>query len=126
MEALKNPTPNAPVATINYTHHTTLINLVELFNSIPKVVEQQSTDRHNIRRSEVLNTLEQTCAKVIHKYPTRQQQNQVPTPRVKTQTRRPDISPTVELSETHMETTEKRKPGKTQRVTANQALLVTQ
>ena len=37
VEALKYPTPNAPFATINDTNHTTLRNLEELFNVIPKV-----------------------------------------------------------------------------------------
>ena len=41
VEALKQPTPNTPFATINYTPHTALRNLAELFNFIPKVAEQQ-------------------------------------------------------------------------------------
>ena len=53
VEALQNPTPNAPFATINDTHHTELINIAELFNIISKGVEQQSINRNNGRRSEV-------------------------------------------------------------------------
>ena len=37
VEALKQPTPNAPFATINDTHHTALRNLAEIFNVISKV-----------------------------------------------------------------------------------------
>ena len=47
VEALQNPSPNAPFATINDTHHETLRSLVELFNIIPKAAEQQSTNRHD-------------------------------------------------------------------------------
>ena len=53
LEALKHPTTNTHFATINNTHHTALIYLVELFNVIPKVTEQQSTNRHNRKRCEV-------------------------------------------------------------------------
>ena len=34
---------------VNDTHNTALINLAELFNIIPKVSEQQSTNRHNLQ-----------------------------------------------------------------------------
>ena len=50
VESLKNPTPNAPFATINDTHHTGLIIMALLFNIIPKSAEQKSTNRHNGRR----------------------------------------------------------------------------
>ena len=51
--SLQNPTTKAPFAKINDTHHTALRNIAELFNNIPKVAEQQSTNRHNGRRREV-------------------------------------------------------------------------
>ena len=41
LEALTQPTPNAPFATINDTNRTTLRNLEGLFNFIPRVEEQQ-------------------------------------------------------------------------------------
>ena len=40
VEELQKPTPNAPFATINDTHHETLIILEDLFNIIPKDTEQ--------------------------------------------------------------------------------------
>ena len=71
--ALEKSNPNAPFATINYTHHTALIKPARLLNGITKVTEQQSTNRRNGRRSEVEKKPEQARAQVIHKYPTRQQ-----------------------------------------------------
>ena len=53
VEALQNPMPNAHFARINYTHHTALKNIAGLFNIIPNVVEQQSTNSNNGRRQEV-------------------------------------------------------------------------
>ena len=47
VEALQNPTPNTPFATINETNHTALRSLSESFNIIPKVVEQQSSNINN-------------------------------------------------------------------------------
>ena len=47
VEALQNPTTNAPVATINDTHHKALRIPVELFNIITKVTEQESTNIHD-------------------------------------------------------------------------------
>ena len=55
VEALKQPTPNIPFSTINDTNHNALRNLAEIFNIVPKVSEQKSTNRHNVRRSEVEN-----------------------------------------------------------------------
>ena len=37
VETLKQPTPNVLLATINGTHDTAMINVVKLFNVIPKV-----------------------------------------------------------------------------------------
>ena len=105
VEALKHPTPNAHFAKINDTNHIALRNFAELFNLIPKLSEQQSTNRHIERRSEVENKPEQSRAQVIHKYPTRQHQKQAPTPRVNTNKRRPGRPPRVETSDTHMEIT---------------------
>ena len=48
VESLLNPTPNAPFATIDDTHHAALRSLADLFNIIPKSAEQQSTKRHNV------------------------------------------------------------------------------
>ena len=45
-EALQKPTPNAPSATINDTHHKALRILLELFNIVPKAAEQQLTNRN--------------------------------------------------------------------------------
>ena len=53
VEALQNPTPNAPFSTINYTHHIVLRIIAELFNIIKKYVERQSTNRNNGWRWEV-------------------------------------------------------------------------
>ena len=36
VEALKNPTPNAPLEEIHDTHHTALRHLAELFNIVTK------------------------------------------------------------------------------------------
>ena len=41
VESLQNPTLNTPFTTINYTLHTALINMAELFNIIPKDAEQK-------------------------------------------------------------------------------------
>ena len=49
VEAFKNPTPNAPFATINYTHNAALRSLAYLFTVIPKSAEQQSINRHNVQ-----------------------------------------------------------------------------
>ena len=50
-------------------------------------------------------------AKVMHRYPTSQQKQQAPTPRVQEHTIKPGRSPRVAPSEVTMETTEQRKPG---------------
>ena len=47
--------------------HLWLRNLAELFNAVPKVAEQQSTNRHNERGYEVEMDPEQAHAQVIHK-----------------------------------------------------------
>ena len=78
---------------------------MELLYVIPKVAEQLLKKiRNNGRRSEEEKKPEQARAQIIHKYPTRQHQNYSPTPRVKTQTRRPRRPPRVDPSETHMDT----------------------
>ena len=62
VEALKHH-----FATINDTYHTALIKLEELFNIIPKVAYQQSTNRHNGRWCDVEKELEQGCDQVTHR-----------------------------------------------------------
>ena len=98
-EVLHKLTPNAPFATINYTHHTVLRSLEELFNIIPKAAEQQSTNIHDGRRwerQEVLVEPDQVRSPVTHRYPTRQQKHQTPSPRVPKQTVRPPrVAPTL-------------------------------
>ena len=81
---------------------------------------------HNGRRSDVQRKPRQTRAQVIHKHPTEQQQNQAPTPRVNTQIRITWRHPMVESSETHMQTPEKRKSGRSPRMTANQVPIINQ
>ena len=41
VEASQEPTQKALFSTINYTHYTALISIEEIFNIIPKVVEQK-------------------------------------------------------------------------------------
>ena len=104
MEVFRHPIKNALFNKINYTHLTTLINLAGLLNFIPKVSEQQSTNRHNGRWCEVEKEPEQASAQVIHNYLTGQQKNQSSNPKEKTQTRKPVRPPRVEPSKTPMET----------------------
>ena len=66
VEALQNPTPNVPFATINDTYHKSLRSFTELFNTIPKYVEQQSTNRHDGRRQEVSVEIDQVSAPITH------------------------------------------------------------
>ena len=53
METLQKTTPKAPFATINVAHHTPLRSLKEIFNIIPKSLEQQSANKKNGRRQEM-------------------------------------------------------------------------
>ena len=69
VEALQNPTPDTPFATINETNYATLRIIAELFNIIPKAAEQQSTNRHNRRhreRQDVASKSDQVSAPVTH------------------------------------------------------------
>ena len=108
VEELQHPIPDGPFSTINDTHHTVLRNLAELFNIIPKVTDQQSTNSHNGRRCEVEKEPRQARLQVIHKYTTRQQKNQAPNPRVNTQTRKYGITPRVARNEAPMDTPKKK------------------
>ena len=102
VESLQNPMLNAPLVTTNYTHHTALRFLAELFNIIPKAVEQKSTNINNGRqwdKQEISVKPDQVISPVTHPYPIRQQQHQTLTPRVKTQQNKPGIPPRVAPSE---------------------------
>ena len=110
VESLQNLTPNAPFATINNTHHTSLINMAELYNIITKSMEQQSTNRNSGRRRErqyISVKPEQLSAPATHQYPTRQHQHQTPAPRVQTQKIKPGRYPRVVPIEVTMETQKK-------------------
>ena len=105
VEVLQNPTPNAPFAKINDTHHTDLINLAEFSNIIPKVSGKQSTNRYDGRRWKVEIKPDQVRATITHLCSTRQQQHQAPTPRVQTP-KKTGIPPRLAPSEVLMEAQE--------------------
>ena len=74
VEALQKRMLNAPSTTINDTDHILLRILTELFNIIPKSLEQKPTNRHNGKRRErqyVSVEPYQVSAPVTHRYPSR-------------------------------------------------------